>query len=185
VLGGWTISAASGFAATRQRDAGSLPEPVDRSIVSGVRFSASEGLDEPGENAMSGGHRLASFLFAIVSATSLACGDGDSMWNSEDPDAAGGALLFEHVDLFEADLSTFSSRAPQPNPARNVYFGDLHVHTTYSFDAFAFGTVATPDDAYRYAQGERIRHPGGFDVQLRQPLDFYAVTDHALFLGAA
>jgi hypothetical protein len=134
---------------------------------------------------MSGGHRLASFLIAIVSATSLACGDGDSMWNSEDPDAAGGALLFEHVDLFEADLSTFSSRAPQPNPARNVYFGDLHVHTTYSFDAFAFGTVATPDDAYRYAQGERIRHPGGFDVQLRQPLDFYAVTDHAMFLGAA
>ena len=73
------------------------------------------------------------------------------------------------------------------NPARNAdrkaYFGDLHVHTTYSFDAFAFGTLATPYDAYRYAMGEAIRHPGGFDVQLRQPLDFYAVTDHAMFLG--
>jgi hypothetical protein len=69
------------------------------------------------------------------------------------------------------------------NARRNVYFGDLHVHTTYSADAFSFGTMATPFDAYRYATGEPIRHPGGFDVQLREPLDFYAVTDHAMFLG--
>ncbi len=70
------------------------------------------------------------------------------------------------------------------NAGRRAYFGDLHVHTEYSFDAFAFGTIASPDDAYRYAQGEPLRHPGGFDVQLSQPLDFYAVTDHAMFLGA-
>jgi hypothetical protein len=72
---------------------------------------------------------------------------------------------------------------PGANPLRNAYFGDLHVHTTYSFDAFVFGTLATPDDAYRFAQGEAIKHPGGFDIQLREPLDFYAVTDHAEFLG--
>jgi len=66
---------------------------------------------------------------------------------------------------------------------RSAYFGDLHVHTTYSFDAFAFGTLATPYDAYRYAKGETIKHPAGFDVKLRKPLDFYAVTDHAMFLG--
>lgn len=70
------------------------------------------------------------------------------------------------------------------NAGRRAYFGDLHVHTEYSFDAFAFGTIASPDDAYRYAQGEPLRHPGGFDVQLSRPLDFYAVTDHAMFLGA-
>jgi hypothetical protein len=73
---------------------------------------------------------------------------------------------------------------PRASAARNAYFGDLHVHTDYSFDAFAFGTVATPYDAYRYAQGEAIAHPAGFQVQLEQPLDFYAVTDHAMFLGA-
>ncbi len=72
---------------------------------------------------------------------------------------------------------------PEANPLRNAYFGDLHVHTAYSFDAFVFGTVATPYDAYRYAKGDAIRHPAGFDVQLRVPLDFYAVTDHAEFLG--
>jgi hypothetical protein len=73
---------------------------------------------------------------------------------------------------------------PAQNSKRKAYFGDLHVHTTYSFDAFAFGTLATPYDAYRYARGEAIKHPAGFDVKLRTPLDFYAVTDHAMFLGA-
>ena len=72
---------------------------------------------------------------------------------------------------------------PESNPDRNAYFGDLHVHTTLSFDAAGFGTTATPADAYRYAQGEAIMHPSGFEVQLAQPLDFYAVTDHAMMLG--
>ena len=67
--------------------------------------------------------------------------------------------------------------------SRNPYFGDLHVHTTLSFDASAFGTTATARDAYRYAQGEPIQHPSGFEVQLAQPLDFYAVTDHGMLLG--
>jgi hypothetical protein len=73
---------------------------------------------------------------------------------------------------------------PERNAKRSAYFGDLHVHTTYSFDAFAFGTLASPYDAYRYAKGETIKHPAGFDLKLREPLDFYAVTDHAMFLGA-
>ncbi len=74
---------------------------------------------------------------------------------------------------------------PAPNAERKAYFGDLHVHTKYSFDAFAFGTTATPYDAYRYAKGEPLEHPAGFTMQLREPLDFYAVTDHAMFLGVA
>lgn len=72
---------------------------------------------------------------------------------------------------------------PAANPDRNAYFGDLHVHTANSFDAYAFGTLATPRDAYRYAKGDAIPHPSGYEVQLLQPLDFYAVTDHAMFLG--
>ena len=74
------------------------------------------------------------------------------------------------------------------NPPRNAYFGDLHVHTTNSFDAYGVGVRATPDDAYRYAKGEAVKHPLGYSVRLRDgPLDFYGVTDHAenLGLGAA
>ena len=73
---------------------------------------------------------------------------------------------------------------PGYNPDRNVYFGDLHVHTKHSFDAYIFGTTATPDDAYEYAKGNAIQHPLGYDMQLREPLDFYAVTDHGFLLGS-
>ncbi|MEE8078784.1 MAG: DUF3604 domain-containing protein, partial [Pseudomonadales bacterium] len=97
--------------------------------------------------------------------------------SSETPAARfGGAQLEMPADIIIAN--------PSANAERSAYFGDLHVHSTYSFDAFAFGTLATPYDAYRYARGQAIKHPAGFDVQLREPLDFYAVTDHAMFLGA-
>ena len=88
----------------------------------------------------------------------------------------------DEIIRFPALLAPDPSR-PKPNLDRKAYFGDLHVHTTLSFDASAFGTTASPADAYRYAQGEAIRHPSGFDVKLAQPLDFYAVTDHGIFLG--
>lgn len=70
-----------------------------------------------------------------------------------------------------------------PPKERKAYFGDLHVHTTYSFDAYAFATLATPEDAYRFAKGEAIANPAGFEMQLARPMDFYAVTDHGMFLG--
>ena len=88
----------------------------------------------------------------------------------------------DEIIRFPALLAPDPSR-PKPNLDRKAYFGDLHVHTTLSFDASAFGTTASPADAYRYARGEAIRHPSGFDVKLAQPLDFYAVTDHGIFLG--
>ena len=50
------------------------------------------------------------------------------------------------------------------NVDRNVYFGDTHVHTKYSFDAFIFGTTNSPDDAYKYAKGGTIQPPLGFDM---------------------
>ena len=77
--------------------------------------------------------------------------------------------------LFTADYHTRPMN-PGANATRRALFGDLHIHTRYSFDAFAFGTIATPSDAYRYAKGEAIKHPSGFDMQLTAPLDFYGVT---------
>ncbi|KZX55176.1 hypothetical protein A3709_07825 [Halioglobus sp. HI00S01] len=70
-------------------------------------------------------------------------------------------------------------------PQRTALFGDLHVHTENSFDAYTFASLATPADAYRYARGEAIAHPVGYDIQLDRPLDFYAVTDHGMLMGVA
>jgi len=83
---------------------------------------------------------------------------------------------------FSLDTDEIAIDLPE-NLNRDAFFGDLHVHTRYSFDAFIFGTTASPDDAYRYAKGGSIKHPLGFDMQLDDPLDFYAVTDHAAWLG--
>ena len=120
-----------------------------------------------------------------VLATGLAllggCADPAPDAPATAPAAEDAALPADNLDM-PADVIVAD---PQENATRSAYFGDVHVHTTYSFDAFAFGTVATPDDAYRYAQGAAIQHPAGFEVKLRAPLDFYAVTDHAQFLGAA
>ena len=70
------------------------------------------------------------------------------------------------------------------NPsARQPLFGELHVHTQFSFDAFIFGTRSTPDTAYEYAKGMAVKHPSGFEMQLREPLDFQSVTDHAMYMG--
>jgi len=88
----------------------------------------------------------------------------------------------EIVD-FSMDKPETSTTSIAPNEDRNPYYGDLHVHTKYSFDAYVFGITATPDDAYRYAQGEGIKHPLGYEMKLREPLDFYAVTDHGIYMG--
>lgn len=66
---------------------------------------------------------------------------------------------------------------------RNAYFGEFHVHTARSLDAYTFQTVGGPDDAYRFARGEPIEFAGGREVQLERPLDFSAVTDHASSMG--
>ncbi len=72
----------------------------------------------------------------------------------------------------------------QQNPLRDVYFGETHLHTNWSFDAFVFGTMhAGPEEAYQYALGKPVKHPGGYTVQLKRPLDFQAVTDHAEYMG--
>jgi hypothetical protein len=69
------------------------------------------------------------------------------------------------------------------DPLKNVYWGELHVHTVESMDAVLFGTTATVEDAYRFARGEPLRSPGGELMQLSRPLDFVAVTDHAEGFG--
>jgi hypothetical protein len=68
------------------------------------------------------------------------------------------------------------------NAEREAFFGDLHLHTGFSFDAIASGTQTTPEDAYRYALGESVEYMGRA-VRRGEPLDFLAVTDHSEYLA--
>jgi len=74
--------------------------------------------------------------------------------------------------------------ADEPNPLRDAYFGETHVHTSYSADAWLFGDrVTDPGDAYKYFKGETIKAPLGYDVKIDTPLDFAGVTDHSEYVG--
>lgn len=73
---------------------------------------------------------------------------------------------------------------PPRNPLKNAYFGELHVHTSWSLDAFSNGNREDgPTVAYRYGRGEPVTTSNGARFQLRVPLDFMAVTDHDNYFG--
>ncbi len=77
-------------------------------------------------------------------------------------------------------VSTASAEAPQ-----QLLFGDTHLHTSYSFDAYLNkNQTADPDTAYRWARGLPVIHPyNRARVQIETPLDFLVVSDHAELMG--
>jgi hypothetical protein len=92
-----------------------------------------------------------------------------------------GAALF----CLAAPLAQAQAEADVPNnPLKEAYFGEQHVHTGVSMDAFIAGNRLTPDDAYRFAKGEEIMVNGSLH-KIKRPLDFVAVTDHSEFMGEA
>ena len=89
------------------------------------------------------------------------------------------------ANAFAADPAGEPGRSSgKKNPLNNVYFGEQHLHTANSPDAFSFGTRNTPDDAYRYCKGEAVKKNTTGDMVKRvTPYDWCAVTDHAVFMG--
>ena len=75
-----------------------------------------------------------------------------------------------------------SSRGP--NPLKNVYFGEQHMHTQNSFDAFAVGVRNTWEDAYNWAKGKEFTlSTTGQKMKKSTPYDFVAITDHSEYFG--
>jgi hypothetical protein len=88
--------------------------------------------------------------------------------------------------LLSATAILFSlSAQAEPNPDRDCFFGQTHSHTSWSIDAYLIGNhITNPEDAYKYSMGLPIKHPSGFEVQLKgRPLDFHGVTDHSEYVG--
>ena len=91
-------------------------------------------------------------------------------------------------DVPETHISTPPPAVPaaaevERFPLRTALFGDLHVHTSWSADAYTGGNRLGPNSAYRFAKGEKIELQTGTEAQLDTPLDFVALTDHAEGFG--
>tara|TARA_R110002049_G_scaffold85550_13_gene217495 strand:+ start:5686 stop:7614 length:1929 start_codon:yes stop_codon:yes gene_type:complete len=126
--------------------------------------------------------RCALYCVLVASAALAAC---DA---KERPAITESAAVPQQGVPLEADTATaprtvedFEDAVPEV-PLKEAYFGEIHVHTSYSLDAYIAGTRLTPDMAYRFARGETMTVNGHKHTILR-PLDFVAVTDHAEYMG--
>ena len=85
--------------------------------------------------------------------------------------------------LSEEELAELEYSPPIANSTTRLFWGDTHLHTHLSVDAYLRGTRLTREDAYRFARGKIVTSDNGMKAQLRRPLDFLAVADHASQLG--
>ena len=83
--------------------------------------------------------------------------------------------------------SAYTGKSYSPYAGRGfpsqVYWGDTHLHTSYSMDAGAFGNRLGLDEAYRFARGEEVTSATGVQAKLSRPLDFLVIADHSDNMG--
>jgi len=116
-------------------------------------------------------------IAALVTALTLA---GCNPKPAADAATADGATAQANATAAATDTAS----DVQTFPDREAFFGELHLHTAYSLDAYIFGnTMNDPFMAYRFAKGEEITLPTGDKKKIIKPLDFAAITDHAEALG--
>jgi hypothetical protein len=112
-------------------------------------------------------------------------------WSAASASGADAPVLVDQDDADQPTVSAsnvgpaargYSPYAGRQYPTRPL-FGDTHLHTSNSGDAFAAGDRLTPDDAYRFARGEEVVSSTGVPAKLSRPLDFLVIADHAEGLG--
>lgn len=99
-----------------------------------------------------------------------------------------GPLLAQDIGSAEGNIDKAAFKRPYSPYAggavpNRVYWGDTHLHTSYSMDAGAFGNRLGPEEAYRFARGEEVESTAGGPARLARPLDFLVVADHSDNMG--
>ena len=97
------------------------------------------------------------------------------------------------ANVYSQEKQTGSEQVPQEKTAyspyldqdfsKQVFFGDTHHHSSYSFDSGMFGNTLGPEESFRFARGEEVTATNGMKARLIRPLDFLVVADHAAYLG--
>ncbi len=124
---------------------------------------------------------MKSTLNIIVIATTLfiVCG-----CDQQTDDAASNKDKQGETTIKTEPRDDYSPYVDQNFP-KDVYFGDTHLHTSYSTDAGMIGNILGPEEAYRFALGEEVVQSHGLRAKLQRPLDFLVISDHAENLGLA
>ncbi len=92
-------------------------------------------------------------------------------------------VILSCIAALPASVGAEDKAAPKPED-RKVLFGEEHMHTRNSFDAFTAGVTATWDDAYNFAKGQEVAlSTTGEKMKRRTPYDFVAITDHSEYFG--
>ena len=122
--------------------------------------------------------RCANLILIVIPVLFISACDKPEEKQTQAPATATEAIKTETVARPATEL-------PAPNPLRNLYWGDTHLHSSYSPDAFLMGNqTADPDTAYNYAKGLPVIHPyHRARIQIGTPLDFLVLSDHGEFMG--
>ena len=138
---------------------------------------------------------VSQILISAATVLLVACGGAGAEFPSDCNHASDGCetatSFYDDDALSGLNAKTSAGRCNDFKETRNAYFGDLHVHTSFSLDAHSFGNTQNgPFLAYHFAKGNPIGLPPYDEegrpsriAQLDRPLDFAAVTDHAEWLG--
>jgi len=116
------------------------------------------------------------FCLIVISAVAIPV-------SAQDEQTMGVDFAVSRDEVLDAQ-PIYSPYVGQSHPDR-VYWGDTHVHTSYSWDAGLVGNTLGPDEAYRFAKAQKVIASSGQPVKLVRPLDWLVVADHAESLGVA
>lgn len=114
------------------------------------------------------------FFFLAVAAFAGSCGNNTANTESKSDSA----------DI-NTDTTGAAGTVTNTTYPENVYWGDQHLHTSWSADAAASGTIVGPEEALRFAMGEEVKNNTGNMVKLHRPLDWLCVSDHSDGMGVA
>ena len=128
--------------------------------------------------------KLILFLALIVLSFSCIEKEVSTVEATSDKVLTSDTDLIQNVPTPGTEKVAYSPYPEQDFP-NQVLFGDTHLHTSYSTDAGMVGAILGPEEAYRFARGEQITSNHGLPAQLKRPLDFLVIADHAENLGLA
>ena len=117
---------------------------------------------------------------AVLACLTVSCSNEQQAEPGTNEAEVNSAAPAETKEVTESAEGMTAS--PKENPLRNAYFGETHMHTAFSLDAYIAGTRINHDDAYRFARGEEVS-VNGKPHQRKRPLDFVAISDHAEYIG--